>query len=386
MVVLILSDEIRKVGLGFSELHLVHAFSSVPMKEGLPSEHDSELFSDSLEHFLDSSGVTNEGDSHLESLGRNIADSGLDVVGDPFYEVRVVLRFDIEHLLVNFLGGHSSSEYAGSREVSAVSRVGGTHHVLGVEHLLSELGDSEGSVLLGASGCKGGETDHEEVKTDEGDEVDREFPEVGVELTGESEGAGDSGHDGGDEMVEVAVGGGGELEGSEADVVEGFVVNDHNFVGRVDEEMDGESGVVRFDDGVGDLGGGEDREGLDDSVLVLFSDFGDEEGSHAGSSSSSEGVGDLEALEAVAAFSFLSHDVEDGVDQFGSFGVVALGPVVSGSGLAEDEVVGSEELSVGAGSDGVHGSGFQIHEDGSGDVPASGGFVEVDIDSLKFEV
>ena len=120
--------------------------------------------------------------------------------------------------------------------------------------------------------------------------------------------------------------------------------------------------------------------------MVLFSDFGDEEGSHAGSSSSTEGVGDLETLEAVAAFSFLSHDVEDGVDQFCTFGVVTLSPVVSGSGLTEDEVVRSEKLSVGAGSDGVHGSGLEIHKDGSWDVPATSGFVEINVDSLQLEV
>ena len=142
-------------------------------------------------------------------------------------------------MFVDLLGGHSSSEHAGGGEVPAVSGVGGTHHVLGVEHLLSQFGDGERSVLLGASGGKGSEADHEEVETDEGDEVDSEFSQVGVELTGESQGAGDSGHDGGDEMVEVAVGGGGELEGSEADVIERFVVNDHNFVGGVDEKMDG---------------------------------------------------------------------------------------------------------------------------------------------------
>ena len=65
---------------------------------------------------------------------------------------------------------------------------------------------------------------------------------------------------------------------------------------------------------------------------------------------------------------------------------MALGPVVSGSGLTEDEVVGSEELTEGSGSDGVHGSGFEVHEDCSGDVSSSCSFVEVDIDSFELKV
>jgi hypothetical protein len=43
------------------------------MEESLSSEHSSELFSDSFEHLLDGSGVSNEGDSHLQSFGWDIA-------------------------------------------------------------------------------------------------------------------------------------------------------------------------------------------------------------------------------------------------------------------------------------------------------------------------
>ena len=53
-------------------------------------------------------------------------------------------------------------------EVSAVSGIRGGHHVLGVEHLLRELGDGDGSVLLASPGGEGGEAHHEEVKTGEG--------------------------------------------------------------------------------------------------------------------------------------------------------------------------------------------------------------------------
>ena len=178
-------------------------------------------------------------------------------------------------------------------------------------------------------------------------------------------------------MVEITVGWGGELEGSEADIVQSLVIDAHDLIGVLDELMDGKGGVVWLNNGIRHLWGWHDGEGGHDSVGVLLSDLGDEEGSHSGSSTTSEGVGDLEALKAVATLSLLSDDIENGVDELSSLGVVTLGPVVTGSSLSEHEVVWSEELTERSGSDGVHGTWLKIHEDGSWDVSSSGGLVVV---------
>jgi hypothetical protein len=138
--------------------------------------------------------------------------------------------------------------------------VGGAHHVLGVEGLLGKFGDSQGAVLLRTSGGKRRETDHEKVETGEGDEVDSQLSQVRVQLTGEAEAASDTRHGGRDEVVEVTIGGGGKFEGTEADIVKGFVVDNHDFIGVFDELVDRQGGVVRLDNGVGYLGGGEDGE------------------------------------------------------------------------------------------------------------------------------
>jgi hypothetical protein len=183
-------------------------------------------------------------------------------------------------------------------------------------------------------------------------------------------------------VVKITISGGGEFKSSETDIIKSFVINDEDHIGIFDQLMDGKGGIVWFNNGIRDFGGWDNWESFHDSVGVFFSDFGDKESSHSRSSSSSEGVGDLESLEAITSFGFFSADIEDGVNEFSSFGVVSFGPVVTSSSLSENEVIGSEELSERSGSNRVHGSGFQIHKDSSGDISSSSGFVKVDIDSF----
>merc|ERR1712044_26875 len=133
------------------------------MQESLTPEHSSELLGDSLEELLDGCAVSDKGGSHLKTSWWDVTDSGLHVVGDPFNEVAAVLVLDVQHLLVNLLHGHTSTEHGGDCEVTSVTWVTGSHHVLGIEHLLGEFWDGQGTVLLASAGCEGSKSGHEEV-------------------------------------------------------------------------------------------------------------------------------------------------------------------------------------------------------------------------------
>ena len=116
---------------------------------------------------------------------------------------------------------------------------------------MGELGNGQGAVLLAATAGRRGESGHEElVETWEGHHVDGNIEEIGVELTGESEANCDSAHGGGHKMVEVTACGCGQFQGTETDVVEGFVVDAVGLVGVLYELVNGPGGVVWFDDGV----------------------------------------------------------------------------------------------------------------------------------------
>ena len=186
LVLLVLRHQVIHVALSLSELHLVHTFACVPVEEGLATEHCRELLRNALKKLLDGGAVADEGGSHFKTTWWDIAHGCLHVVRDPFDEVAAVLVLHVEDLLVHLLHGHTTTEDGGHSKIAAMAGVAGGHHVLGVEHLLSQLWDGQGPVLLAATGRERGEAGHEEVETREGHHVDGQLAEISVQLPGEA--------------------------------------------------------------------------------------------------------------------------------------------------------------------------------------------------------
>jgi hypothetical protein len=65
---------------------------------------------------------------------------------------------------------------------------------------------------------------------------------------------------------------------------------------------------------------------------------------------------------------------------------MALCPVIASTRLAKDKVVRSEELSQGAASDRIHGTGLEVNEHCARHPFASLGLVVVDVETLSLEV
>merc|ERR1711912_24216 len=183
LVLLVLRDKVVHVGFGLSELHLVHALTSVPVQEGLAAEHGCKVLGHALEHLLNGSGVSCEGHGHLETLWWNVTHGCLDVVRDPLAEVRGVLVLHVQHLLIHFLGGHAAAEETSSREVATMARISSTHHVLGIKHLLGQLRHGERTVLLRASRSEWCKACHVEMQTREWHQVHGHLTKVAIELS-----------------------------------------------------------------------------------------------------------------------------------------------------------------------------------------------------------
>merc|ERR1711937_809375 len=196
-----------------------------------------------------------------------------------------------------------------------------------------------------------------------GHQVGLELSDIDVEGTVESEGGSEGRDNLGNESVQVGVGGSLDIEVAAADIVDGLVVEHDSDVG-------------------GDLGGWVDGEAELGLLAVVDGESLEEEGAETGAGTATNSVEDEEALETSALIGELTDAVEAEINNLLTNGVVATGEVVGGVLLAGDELLGVEELSVGASADLIDDGGLEIEEDAAGHVLAGTSLGEEGVEGI----
>jgi len=108
--------------------------------------------------------------------------------------------------------------------------------------------------------------------------------------------------------------------------------------------MYGKCSIIWFYNSIRYFWGWENRESSHNSIWIFFSNFRDKEGTHTGTSTTTQGVAYLESLKAITSFSFFSYNIKYGINEFSTFSIMSLGPIVTSTSLSKNKVIWSEKL------------------------------------------
>jgi len=385
---LVILLESSQVLAGLGEFTLFHTLTNVPVNEGALAVHEIELVVKSRPGLGDGSGVGQHGDGALDrrettvlGRGRNghgllVVDAELETGRAPLDEVEGGLGLESSNSSAAVAGNNVTAVEQSNSHVLAVAGVANDHLVVGLKALEGDIVDAEALVLALGSGNDRGVRDERVVDTRVWHQVGLELVQVDVQGTVESERRGDRGDDLSDETVQVLVGGTGDVEVAAANVVDSLVVDQEGTVGVLDGGVGGENSVVRLNDSSRDAGSrvhGELELGL---LAVLGRKTLEEKSTKTGTSSTTEGVEDQEALERLAVVGDTADTIHDIVDHLLANGIVATSVVVGSILFAADQHLRVEEGAVAAGADLVDGGGVEIDEERTGDMLAAAGLSE----------
>jgi len=338
-----------KIFASFGEFTFFHTFSDIPMDISPLGVHHVVLLAQSLgKHSVHGNVVSDHGCVSLRwchvvalnCLGRDVVQTNLETGWAPLDEGNFSLSLDPLH------GGVGDFRFDGTTIVE------GDGHVLvfndvevGVLDeeavgLEAVVGDSSAVmslvgvlVLADHRGERGGH----EVETWERHQVRLELVHIDVQFTIESKGGGHRGHNLGDDSVQVGVGWLLDVQLLLADLVQSFVVKNKGHVGVVQQPMRGQKTVVWLDDARGDVGRWVDFETNLGFLSVVDGETLEDQHTHTGTGSSTNGVVDDETLDVLGVIDELSDSVVDDVHLLLSDGVVTTGEVVGSIFLSVDE-------------------------------------------------
>jgi len=375
---------------GLGEFTFFHTFTDVPMDEGTLGVHKIELVIDAGEHLGDGGGVGDHaaGAHNLGEIatrddgGWLVIDTALETGRGPVNELDGSLGLDGGHGGVDVLRDNITTVHHAAGHVLTVTRIALNHHASGLEDGVGDLGNGELLMVSLLGGDDGSVRRKHEMDTGVRHQVGLEFGDIDVEGTIETEGSGQRRDDLSQQTVQVGVGGALDVEGTTADVVQGFIVNLIGDIGVLEERVDTQHGVVRFNNGGGDLRAAPDGEGDLGLLAVIDREAFQEQAAQTGTGTTTDGVVHEETLETSAVVSQLADAIEDKVNNLFTDGVVTTGEIVTGIFLTGDQLLGMEQLTVGTSADFVNNGGLQIDEDGTRNVLAGTGLGEEGVERI----
>ena len=351
------------------------------MHEGALGIHEVELVVESGEDLGNGGRVGDHADSALhlcqvtawDDGGGLVVDAALEASGAPVDKLDGALGLDGGDGSVDILGNDVAAVHQTAGHVLAVAGVALDHGAGRLKGRVGDLGHRK-LLMVGLLGRDdGGVGGEHEVDAGVRHQVGLELGDVHVEGAVEPEGCGQGGHDLGYQAVQVGVGWALDVEGAAADIVECLVVVGDRDISVLKQRVHRQNRVVGLGDCCGDLGGRDDRETQLGLLAVVHGEALQQQGAQAGAGAAANGVEDHEALKPCAVVRELADAVEAQVDDLLADGVVPAGEVVGGVLLAGDELLGVEQLAVGAGADLVDHGGLKVDEDASRDVLAGAG-------------
>lgn len=90
-------------------------------------------------------------------------------------------------------------------------------------------------------------------------------------------------------------------------------------------------------------------------------------------------------LKTIASFGFLSNYIQYRINQFGTFGIMAFGPIVAGSRLAKYKIIRSIQLTVKTRSHRVHCAGLQIDQYRTWYIFATTRLIVIHVDAFQLQ-
>ena len=165
-------------------------------------------------------------------------------------------------------------------------------------------------------------------------------------------------------------------------VVDGLVVDHESAVGMLQSGMGRQDGIVRLNNGSGDLGSRVDGEFELGFLAVVDRETLHQQRGESGAGSTAKGMEDEESLKTSALVRELANTVQHEVDDLLADGVVATSVVVGSIFLASNELFRVEERAVGTGTDLIDDSRLQIDKDSAGHMLARAALGEESVERV----